>query len=134
MFGTLMLDADGDLIEAVETVGAVEYATIGVALGSIEVAQNISLRVSTKTRDCWFNLAAGVDYGTLFYDTNRSDATMNPIRAQAFRETLEATPGFGSYAGSNEVVFSRTGRKVEVSLPCVVIACDDSRVIPAVIG
>jgi hypothetical protein len=129
-----MLDDTGDLIEATESVGAAVYNTIGIALGSIEAAQNMSLRTSTKINDCWFNRAAGIDYNTLFYDTNLSDAVMNPLRAQAFRETLEGTPGFGRYAAGNEVFFSRAGRKLGVELPCVIIACDSSQITPAVIG
>ena len=134
MFGTLMLDESGDLIDAVEVVGTETFSTIGIALGSIETSQNISLRISTKRRDCWFNRATGIDYAALFYNTNRGDEIMNPMRAQAFREMLEATPGFASYADINEVTFKRTDRKLEVQLPCVVISCDSSRVIPAVIG
>lgn len=129
-----MLDTSGDLITATETVGAQVYQTIGVALGTIEVSQNMSIRVSTKKKDVWFNRDAGVDFVNLFYNANRSDVTMNPVRAQAYRELIENTPGFGAYLGLNEVTFDRTGRKLAITLPCVVLSCDDSRVIPAVIG
>jgi hypothetical protein len=134
MFGSLMLDETGDLIEAVETIATVDYTTIAVAVGSQQVSQSMSLRVSTKTKDVWFNEAAGIDFDDLFYNSNQSDTIMNPIRAQAFRETLEATPGFGDYAENKDVVFTRTGRKLEINLPCTIIDCDSSRFVPAVIG
>lgn len=134
MFGTLMLDAEGDLIEAVEVIGAQSYTTIAVAIGSQQVSQALSLGTSTKKRDAWFNRDAGIDYEDLFYGSNRSDVVMNPIRAQAFRSALENTPGFGQYADSKDVTFTRAARKISVGLPCVVVDCDNSRVIPVVIG
>lgn len=134
MFGTLMLDENGDVIEAVETVSGDEYTTIAVALGAQQVAQALSLNVSTKQNDVWFNRSAGIDYNGLFYSATRSDTVMNPIRAQAFRQALERTPGFGSYAEGKDVQFSRAERRLTVGLPCVVIDCDNSRVTPAVIG
>jgi hypothetical protein len=134
MYGTLMLDEQGDLIEAVEVVDGDEYTTIAVALGAQQVGQALSLNVSTKQKDVWFNRSAGVDYNGLFYGATRSDDTMNPIRAQAFRQVIENTPGFGSYADTKDVRFTRAERRLAVDLPCVVIDCDNSRVVPAVIG
>lgn len=129
-----MLDASGDLITAEETIGVDTYQTIGVSVGAPQVSQAMSLNVSTKVRDIWFNRSAGVDFNGLFYDSTRADAVMNPIRAQAFRDALTNTPGFGSFADGRDVNFTRTSRKIEVKLPCVVIACDASRVTPSVIG
>lgn len=134
MYGTLMLDESGDLIEAADMSGILEYTTVAVALGSQQVAQALSMSVSTKQRDAWFNKSAGIDYEGLFYGSTRSDTVMNPIRAQAFRQAMENTPGFGSYADAKDVTFSRADRRLSVKLPCVVIDCDNSRVIPAVIG
>lgn len=135
MFGSLMLDTSGDLIEAEELDGSGNvYTTIGIALGSIQVSQAMSMRVSTRAGTVWFNLAAGIDYDGLFYNTRRSDVDMNPIRSNIFRQTLSETPGFGAFANSRDVTFTRTGRRLEVELPCVTIDCDSSRVTPSVIG
>lgn len=134
MYGTLLLDEQGDLLEAVEDYEGSEYTTIGVAVGSQQVAQALSLRASTRKKSVWFNLTAGIDYSGLFYDTNIADSTMNPIRAQVFREALEGTPGFESFPEGREVVFTRTNRTLAVALPCVQIDCDSSRVIPRTLG
>lgn len=134
MYGTLMLDETGDLIEAADMSGLIEYTTVAVALGAQQVSQALSLSVSTKQRDVWFNKSAGIDYDGLFYGSTRTDRVMNPIRAQAFRQALENTPGFGSYASTKDVQFTRADRRLQVDLPCVIIDCDNSRVIPAVIG
>ena len=134
MFGTLMLDDTGDLISAIEHLEGETYQTIGVALGSIQVAQACSLRVSTTTNSVWFNRAHGIDMDGLFYNTNKTDADLNPIRAQAFRTVMENTRGFGDYAGGNNVDFIRTGRKLAVQLPCFAVDCDTAIVTPVVIG
>lgn len=135
MFGTLLLDEDGDLIAAYE-VGddTLEYETIGIALGSQQVAQAASMRVSTRQSSVWFNVTAGIDYETLFYNTSRTDTVMNPIRSQMFMAELLATPGVSGVAGETAVTFTRTVRTLAIDLPCVNIDCDNSRVVPIVMG
>lgn len=129
-----MLDVDGDLIQAVETLDGEDYETIGIALGSIQVAQAASLRVSTRMDTVWFNRAVGIDFDGLYYNSRQSDDAMNPVRASAFRDAIRGTPGFGSFPDNDNVVFTRTARGLEAKLPCFVVDCDSSRVIPAIIG
>lgn len=134
MFGSLLLDDSGDLLQAFERDNTdVEYDTIAVALGAYQVAQSVSMRASTKKRSVWFNRAAGVDYNALFYDTSKADATMNPIRSIAFREQLLSTPGISRFADDADIRFTRTGRQLAIELPCVVIDCDNSRITPTVL-
>lgn len=134
MFWSLMLDTDGDLIDGFETADGEEYNSIAVSAGATQIAQALSLRASTHADSVWFNRAAGVDYNGLFFSTNRSDETMNPIRAQVFRDILLNTPGMDGFADSDAVSFTRTSRKLEVKLPCAKITCSTELVQPTVIG
>lgn len=125
-----MLAQDGDLILAEHDDGA---QTIGVALGAYTVVQAAAQAVSLRQGNVWFNLAAGVDYESLFYSARGSDSQLAPIRATAFRDALSAVPGVLGFDGAGQITFSRKGRTVTPSIPCLQIKCDDVR-LSATIG
>lgn len=122
-FGTLMLDASGDLITAEWPDGE---QTVGVVSGTEQVAQAAMLAVSLHRGSVWWNISAGVDYDGLFYHANRSDAAMASVRSAAFRQSLLDVPGITGFAGANDVTFSRRGRSISVTVPCVNIACEEN--------
>jgi hypothetical protein len=124
MAGTLMLDNTGDLIAA-EWPGGVE--TVGIAIGIAQVAQSANLAVSVRKGSVWWNITAGVDYESLFHNTQDS-VQLDPIRATAFREAVLSVPGISGFSKSDEITFARSaGRTVSVSIPCVDIDCDEGR-------
>jgi len=125
MRGTLMLDSDHDLM-----VG--EYAdgteTLVAAIGPVQVAQAASQAVSLKQGAIWWNISAGIDYETLFYRGRLPDAQMNPLRATAFREALLSVGGVEGFRDTAAIIsFERKGRILSARIPCLEIACDQSR-------
>ena len=122
MTGTLMLDADGDLLLGDYESGT---ETIIVAVGADTVAQNMGVAVSLKKTTVWFNLEAGIDYDSLFYNSGKSDFEMEPIRSTAIREAIKSVPGFLMFRGSEKIKFTREGRTLIPDITCVEIDCDN---------
>jgi hypothetical protein len=124
MRGTLMMDQDHDLMAGTWPDGA---ETLVMATGPIQVAQAAAQAVSLKQGAIWWNISAGIDYETLFYHNRLPDAQMNPMRAAAFREALLAVEGIEGFADRSDITFDRRNRVLGVRIPCLEIACDESR-------
>lgn len=119
-----MMDQDNDLMA-----GEYPDGTEGLvmATGPVQVAQAAAQAVSLKQGSIWWNISAGIDYEGLFYHNRLSDAQMNPLRAAAMREALLSVEGVDGFSGDNAITFDRRGRSLSVRIPCVEIACDQSR-------
>lgn len=124
-FGSLLLDDSGDLALACYDDGT---ETIAGARGAQQVAQSASIAVSVATGAVWFNLTRNIDYESLFYAPVLREEDLQALRSNAFRSAILAVPGIEGFEDSDEIVFSDSGeRRINVTIPCVVIDCQNSR-------
>ncbi len=123
---TLALDQDADIMGATHEDGA---ETVVVVSGALQVSQLAGQAVSLNRGSVWFNLFAGVDYQSLFYDATQSDQELAGIRASAIRDALFAVDGIAGFSspGAN-ITFDRINEDTLVpNIPCLIISCDYSR-------
>lgn len=123
VYSTLVLDQDNDFLLACDD----GYDTVAVIQGAEAVAQSAAIAVSTKRGSVWYNLYAGFAYEGVFVNSGRNDGEMAGIRATALRQALFAIPGIVGFDEGSSITFTRKGRSLVPSIPCLLINCENSR-------
>lgn len=118
------LDQDNDVMLGTQPDGA---ETIVPSLGAETVAQAAAFAVSTHRGSLWYNQQIGLEYDGVFINTGRNDDELAHVRATALREVILSIPGVEGFADDSEITFTRQGRTLMPSIPCIIIDCDNSR-------